>query len=88
MSGITVDQEISLQNYEILNTITPSYYKKKFPYNIIQRGHEPGLELTHKNVNLVYIKDKNYFVPEHYQKKYQRGGVFGRSSGKIMVYLL
>jgi hypothetical protein len=88
MSGISVEQETSLNNYEILNSITPVYYRKKFPYNIIPKNIEPNIELTHKNVDLVYIKDKKYFVKEKNHKKYKKGGIYGGSAGKITVYLL
>ena len=86
MSSTTLEQEISLNNYNILYTIIPKYYTKKFPYNIVPRGSESGLELTHKNVDLIYIKDKKYFVEESHAKKYKRGGIYGGSSGKIKVY--
>jgi hypothetical protein len=88
MSSVTPEQKISLSNYNILNTIVPKYYMKKFPYNIISRGSESGLELTHKNVDLIYIKDKNYFVETKHLKKYKRGGVYGGSSEKIKVYFM
>jgi hypothetical protein len=88
MSSVNLEQEVSLNNYRILNTVFPKYYKKKFPYNIIQRGSESSIELTHKNVNLIYIKDKNYFVESSNEKKYKRGGIYGGSSEKIKVYFL
>ena len=80
-----VDQEISLKNYEILNSITPEFYKKKFPYTIIQKMEDPGLELTHKNIELNYIKDSNYFVTS--DNKSKRGGV-GEPESKITVLVL
>lgn len=88
MSSTSIEQEINLKNYEILNTITPVFYKKKFPYTMIQKSNDPGLELTHKNVDLVYIKDKNYFVTLDNKGKFKRGGIYGGSSRKIAVYLL
>jgi len=88
MSSTSVEQEISLRNYEILNNVIPTFYKKKFPYTIIQKRNEPGLELTHKNVDLVYIKDKNYFVTPENKSKYKRGGIYGGKSQKITVYIL
>jgi hypothetical protein len=86
MSSVLFEQDSSLNNYNILNTIIPKYYTKKFPYNIIQRSSETGLELTHKNVDLVYIKDKKYFVEAKHKEKYKQGGIYGGSSGKIKVY--
>jgi hypothetical protein len=88
MSSMTIEKEISLNNYHILNTIIPKYYTKKFPYNIVQRGSEPGLELTHKNVDLIYIKDKKYFVEASNAEKYKRGGIYGGTSGKIKIYFI
>jgi hypothetical protein len=81
--------EVNLKNYEILNGIIPKYYKKKFPYNI-QKTMDLNLEFTHKNVDLVYIKDKKYFVPVKHIKKFTRGGIYGGSSAskKIQVFLL
>jgi hypothetical protein len=88
MSNLTVQQEINLNNYNILNTIIPKYYKKKFPYDIIKRGVEPSLKLTHKNVDLIYIKDKKYFVEANNFAKYKNGGIYGGASGKIQIYFI
>lgn len=88
MSSDRLEQEISLKNYRILNTVIPKYYVKKFPYNIIQRGSESGLALTHKNIELNYIKDKNYFVETEHSKKYKRGGIYKESDEKIKIYFM
>lgn len=78
--------ENTLKNYEILNTVIPKFYKKKFPYNIIPRVVGPNVELTHKKVELEYIKDKNYFVTSDQASKWKRGGVYGGDSGKINIF--
>ena len=88
MSSIKLDQELSLKNYRMLNTIIPKYLIKKFPYNIIQSASESGLALTHKNIELSYIKDKNYFVESHNSSKYKKGGIYGGSSEKIKIYFM
>lgn len=65
-----IESSINLKNYEILNTITPKFYQKKFPYNILPRSMEPHVELTHKKIDLEYVQGKNYFVtPENKPRK-------------------
>ncbi len=83
---MNINAENGLRNYEILNGILPSTYKKKFPYNIISRSVDPNVELTHKKVELEYIKGKNYFVTPDQAPKWKRGGVYGGDSGKITVF--
>ena len=85
---MNINLESNLKNYEILNTIVPKFYKKKFPYNIIPRVVGPNVELTHKTVELEYIKDKNYFVTAGQASKWKRGGIYGGSSGKIDIYFV
>ena len=83
MSRKLAEQEISMRNYNILNTIILPYHKKKFPYDILQNFNNPNLELTHKKLNLFLMKDKKYFVEEKNINNKKIG-----SSEKIMVYLL
>ena len=75
-----------IKNYNILNSITPKYYKKKAPYNIVQREIIPSIELTHKTLELNHIKGKNYFVTSDESKKYKKGGVYGGNSGAVLVF--
>ena len=82
---MSVDVENNLRNYDILNSIVPAFYKKKFPYNIV-RATDPEVELTHKKVELEYIKGKNYFATPDQASKWKRGGVYGGDSGKITVF--
>ena len=83
---MNINLEGNLKNYEILNTIVPKYYRKKFPYNIIPRAVGPNVELTHKKVELEYIKNKNYFVTADQAPKWKRGGIYGGGSRRVDVY--
>lgn len=79
--------EEALRRYDILNSITSPQYKTKFPYDIILNSSKPRLELTHKKIELEFIKNKNYFVTSDQAPKWKKGGIYGGSS-KIMVYFL
>lgn len=76
------NEDAIIKNYGILNTIVPSYYKKKYPYNIIERSNNSNLELTHKNIDLTYIKNKNYFTQKINEKK------GGDNYSKILVFII
>ena len=44
--------------YNILNGIKMEYLKTKEPFSIM----ESNIKITHKTIELKYLKDKNYFV--------------------------
>lgn len=74
-----MSEQESLKNYEILNTISLKYDKKKSPYDYL----ETSMELTHKNINL--SKDKLGVFSETSKNPKKRGG---KSGGKIQVFIL
>jgi hypothetical protein len=54
-----IADQTALEYYKILNGIKIDYLKLKLPYNIIS---DDDIKLTYKQVEMDYIKDKNYFV--------------------------
>jgi hypothetical protein len=67
-----MNDQTKMEYYDILNSIRMTYLKNKTPFNIISQD---DIKLTYKEIQLKYIKGKNYFVqfdPNYKPKK--RGG--------------
>ena len=54
-----MNNKIKLEYYNILNSIHTEYLINNIPFNILNHN---DIKLTYNNINIKYIKDKNYFV--------------------------
>jgi hypothetical protein len=62
-----MDNNIKLEFYDILNGIGMNYLKKKSPFNIINH-----IKLTYDEIDLKYLKGKNYFIKVDKKKQFSK----------------